>query len=633
MERRSFRTLLAVGIAAMVLAVPASRARAQGAGPAIITGQVTTEGGVPITGALISAVELNIGVQANAEGRYTITVPAERVRGQQLTISARSIGSRPQSTQLTLNAGTYEVNFVLAQDVFNLEAIVVTGVSQATQAAKLPFSVDRIGAEDLKLPAANPLTQIQGKVAGANIVGYSGRPGEAPAIILRGPKSMNASGRSQEPLYIVDGVIIRGGLPDINPQDIESVEVIKGAAASSLYGAQAGNGVIQITTKTGRNSGEGVTFGFRSEVGTADIERDFGIARRHALVMDETGTRFCQTSTPLCARTFDYNETVDAINNTPTVNVPAAPAFPLDPGATTSGPYLRQRFNIDRWPMATYNAVDQAVDPQPFQQHTVDATGRFGGTSFFGSVAYLGQPGAIRFLDGYDRYSLRLNVDQQVGSTLQIGVRSYYNRAVEDGENQENSGTAFFRLTRAPAAANLLARDSLDRLYVRTNLQGGGLQNANALYYLEYQDQTSYSDRFLGGAELRYNPLPWLEASGNLNFDVRRENTDYFRDKGFRDPQNNATNQGGALQQDLNNTDALNGSLNLATNHRFGDLVVRPNLRYFYERVDTKFRRLGGSILAVQGIKAATNATTNVSVTSSATSTRQISYAGGVDFY
>jgi TonB-linked SusC/RagA family outer membrane protein len=631
MQRSSFWKPLAVALAGVLWALPASVAQAQ---VAIITGQVATEIGTVPAGGVVSITELNLGATIDQQGRYTITVPGARVRGQAVTVTARAIGFRIQSTQITLNSGTFEVNFMLAADVFNMEAIVVTGVTAGTEVAKVPFSVDRIDASDLKVPATNPLTQLAGKVTGANIVSYSGRPGEAPALILRGPKSMNASGRSQEPLYIIDGVIVRGGLPDINAADIQSVEVIKGAAASSLYGAQAGNGVIQITTKSGKNGAEGVRFTFRSEVGAADIERDFGIARRTALVMDETGTRFCVnvSGQPQCARTLDYNQVVDAINNTPTVNVPAPPAFPLDPGASTSGPYLRQRFNIDRWPMPTYNAVDQAIDPHPFQQHTLDATGRLGGTSFYASAAYLGQPGAIRFLDGYDRYSLRLNVDQQVGSALQLGVRTYYNRAVEDGENQEGGGAAFFRLTRAPAAANLLARDTLDRAYVRTNLQSGGLQNENALYSLEYQDRTSYSDRFLGGIDLRFNPLRWLEATGNLNFDVRRETTDYFRDKGYRDPQNNPTNQGGGLNQNMNNTDAINGSLNLATNHRFGDLTIRPNLRYFYEEVGTKYRRLSGSVLAVQGIKAATNATTSVSVTSDVTSTRQISFAGGMDF-
>jgi TonB-linked SusC/RagA family outer membrane protein len=633
MARSWLRVLL--GSALVCLVLPTRAAEAQGQGQAIITGRVTSEADVPPAGAVVSVPELNIGVRINAEGRYTIAVPAERVRGQAVTVMARAIGFRVQSTQLTLVAGTHEVNFQLAADVFRLEAIVVTGVTAGTEAVKVPFSVDRIDATEMKVPAANPLTQLQGKVPGANIVGHSGRPGEAPSLILRGPKSMDASGRSQEPLYIIDGVIVRGGLPDINPQDIENVEVIKGAAASSLYGAQAGNGVIQITTRSGRNASEGVRFSFRSEAGMSGIERDFGIARRTALVMDETGRRFCQavSGQPACARTFDYRQTVDAINNTPTVSLPPAPALPVDPGATSPGAQiLTERFQSDPWPFPTWNGVKQGVDPKPFQQHTVDVTGRVAATSFFGSASFVDQPGSIRFLDGYNRYSLRLNVDQQLGEMFQLGVRSYYSHAVEDGENFEGgSGNAFFYLTRAPAAADLLARDTLGRLHVRTNLQSGGLQNYNPLHQLATARQTEYRDRFLGGAELRFSPLPWLEASGNFNFDIGRSSSDFFRDKGWRDTFNRPSVQGGFLEQWVNNGDAFNASLNVSTTHRIGDLSLRPNVRYYFEQEDTKFRDLGGSVLAVQGIKAASNVTSGQFVSSSVTRTRQISYASGMN--
>ena len=80
-------------------------------------------------------------------------------------------------------------------------------------------------------------------------------------VLLRGPTSINASGRSQQPLYIVDGLFVNGGIQDINPNDIESVEILKGAAASNLYGERAGSGVIAITTKSGKNSQTGVRFG------------------------------------------------------------------------------------------------------------------------------------------------------------------------------------------------------------------------------------------------------------------------------------------------------------------------------------------------------------------------------------
>lgn len=632
MENRSFWTPLTVGVAVVLLAAPASFARAQGLGPAVIRGQVTTDAGASAVDAVVSIVELNIGVRVARDGRYTIDVPGERVRGQLVTVTARAIGSRLQSTRLTLTAGTFDVNFVLTQDVFNLEAVVVTGVSAATRAANAPFKVERLDSAALKVPAVNALTQLQGKVPGANIVGHSGRPGATPAVILRGPKSMNSQGRTQEPLYIVDGVLVRGGLPDINPQDIASVEVVKGAAASSLYGAQAGNGVIQITTKTGRNAAEGFEFGFRSETGVSDIERDFGIARRHALVMDETGTRFCEfvSGQPSCARSFDYRETVEAINNAATLDLPAPPSFPVDPGATSPGAtVLKTRFQVDPYPFATWNAVKQAVYPQPFSSHSVDVTGRVGSTSLFASASFVNQPGAIRFLNGYDRASLRLNADQQLGSIFQLSATTFYSHSVQDGENQEGGGTGFFNLTRAPAAANLMARDTLGRLHVRTNLQSGGLQNYNPLYHLSTAQQKEFVDRILGGVELRATPLSWLQSSANFNFDVRRHSLDFFRDKGWRDTQNRPATQAGALEQEINNNDAINGSVNVTTDHLVGDLRIRPTARFYFEQQNTKFRELGGSVLAVQGVKSAVNVTSGQFVGSSVTETKQVSYAAG----
>src|SRR6266550_536775 len=235
------RGLLFAMVAALALLVAgASTAWAQ---DAVVRGTITSDRGEPIAGANVVLEELRIGVVTTATGQYTLNV---------------------------------------------------TGTQEATEAVKVPFTVSRVDASQLPVPASNPLTQLQGKVPGANIVSASGRPGSQPAVLLRGPTSINASGRGQDPLYIVDGVIINGNLSDLNPRDIENVEVVEGAAGASLYGARAGNGVINITTKSARRSLEGVKFGIRSEGGVSDIERDFGLARYQALATDETGSMFCE---------------------------------------------------------------------------------------------------------------------------------------------------------------------------------------------------------------------------------------------------------------------------------------------------------------------------------------------------
>jgi TonB-linked SusC/RagA family outer membrane protein len=622
----------ASGLVVLLLGLPPGRAQAQGLGPAVITGRVLSDLGQPAIGAVVYIEELRLETRTSPDGSYTLNVPGSRVTGQQVVVRARGIGFRPGAQQLALMPGTHQVNFSLSSDIHLMEAVIVTGATVGTEKAKLPFSTEQLEAAVIPVPSVNPLATLQGKIAGANIVSFSGRPGSAPTVLLRGPKSLNASGRTQEPLYVVDGVIVRGGLPDINPLDIERIEVAKGASAATLYGAQAGNGVIQIFTKSGSRSYEGVRFNVRSEVGASDIERDFGLAQRHALMLDETGRRFCQfvSGQPTCARTFDYLETQIAINSTPGVNVPSPPPMPVDPGASTAGPVLRQRFQVDKWPATTYNAVDVAVQPKLTSQNSVDMTGRVSNTSFYASASYLEQQGAIRFLQGYNRSSVRVNVDQQVGSDWQIGVRTYYSHSNADGLNQDQGGRSFFRLTRSPAIVNPLARDSLGRLFIRTNLQNGGLQNENPLYYLENEKRLDVSDRFLGGADVKYQPLSWLELSGNFDFDVARGRGSQFRDKGFRDNFNSPTTQNGLVFEYANGTDAINTAVNLTTRHQIGDLALRPSLRYFYEQTDVTSRTLQGNFLAVQGVKSAANATLNQTINSSYQTTKQISAAAGL---
>jgi TonB-dependent SusC/RagA subfamily outer membrane receptor len=252
----------------------------------VITGHVVSDLGQNLEGAQVYIQELNVGVPANAAGHYRLTIPGERARGQTVTLRVRMIGYVPGAKEMVLSPGEQTVDFTLKTDVQRLSEVVTTGASGGTEQAKMPFSVTKITSAEMPVPASSPLGQIAGKVPGANILGSSGRPGTSPSILMRGPKSMNAAGRSQDPLVVVDGVIVNSGLADIDPQDIESVEVVKGAAGSTMYGSQAGNGVISITTKRARNAGEGVRFNVRTEFGMSDIERKIGIAQRHALFLD-----------------------------------------------------------------------------------------------------------------------------------------------------------------------------------------------------------------------------------------------------------------------------------------------------------------------------------------------------------
>jgi len=623
--------LLACGLLAL-----AGPVRAQ---DAAIRGRVVNDRGEALPVATVQVPELNIGVFTSNDGRYTIQVPAARVSGQVVTLRVRTIGHKPGVRQITLRAGEQTVDFTLATDVNLLEAVVVTGTQEATERVKVPFSVAHIDASQLPVPAADPLTELQGKIPG-NIVSNSGRPGNQPSVLLRGPTSLNAAGRSQDPLYIVDGVIINGALPDLNPNDIESIEVVKGAAGASLYGARAGNGVINITTKSGHRANEGVAFSVRSEGGISDIERDFGIARYHTLLMDDRDQQFCAavTGQPLCARTFNYLYEQSRINNVPTDWADAPPSLPLDPGSTintgTAGGALRHQFQITPWPGQTYNAVRQTVTNNPYIDNNIDMTGRFGSTRFYASASNLTQQGAIRFLQGLSRNSFRANVDQSVGSQVNIAVRTFYSRSSQDGFNQDAGGNAFFVLTRVPGIVNVLQRDTLGRLFIRPNLQGGGGQNANPLYQLENIQRQDITNRFIGGLTLQYSPAAWATIEGNVSYDLRRTNADQFRDKGYRSTgpnPANATNLG-FIFRNASSGEELNTGVTATLRHDFGkDLKTRYTLRYSYEQRDSAISAGQGDFLAFKGIDALNNATLDQTITSWNQSVRQIGVFAGAN--
>jgi TonB-linked SusC/RagA family outer membrane protein len=612
------RGLLFAGVAALALLVAGAKtARAQ---DAVVRGTITSDRGEPISGANVSIEELRLGVVTNATGQYTVTVPGARVRGQPVVVRVRAIGFKPNSKAITLTAGEQTVDLALGYDVNLLEAIVVTGTQEATEAVKVPFSVSRVDASQLPVPASNPLTQLQGKVPGANIVSASGRPGSQPAVLLRGPTSINASGRGQDPLYIVDGVIINGNLSDLNPSDIENVEVVKGAAGASLYGARAGNGVINITTKSARRSLEGIKFGIRSEAGVSNIERDFGLARFHALATDETGTQFCEavSGAPFCARSFDYSTEAARVNNFPGDFALNPKGFPIDPGSTISGQPLRQRFQVQPWPGTSYNAVNQLVTPKPFLENSVDMSGRFGSsTRFFASASNRREEGAIRFLNGFTRNSFRINVDQGIGTDWNFAFRTSYARSTQDGLNQEEGGNAFFRLTRVPAIVNILQTDTLHRLYIRPNLQGGGSQNQNPLSTLQQTFREDVTNRFIGGITATYSPVNWFNMDANFSYDLRRSTAAQINDKGFRTTTASSANLG-SLDRSATGREALNGSINATLKRDFGpDLKSRYTFRYLFEQRDYNTQRGTGSQLSVQGVTALDNTLQSTRATTS----------------
>jgi TonB-linked SusC/RagA family outer membrane protein len=614
--------------AAVLLFLLPSMAQAQG--PAVITGQVKSEFGDPLENANVYIVELALSVGTNATGKYTVTIPADRVRGQALQLRARAIGYKAELKPLTIRAGNQTIDFALQKDVNRLQEIVTTGVTGATEQKKLAFSVAQVSDKDMPVPGSNPLSQLQGKVAGANIVSASGRPGTAPAIILRGPQSINASGRGQDPLYIIDGVISQGGLQDINPQDIENIEVVKGAAASSLYGSRAGNGVIQITTRSGKNQSEGVRFRAQMEYGQSDIEREYQYPTTHFMLMDETASRFCVTvsGVPDCSRTVDIYQEAFRINDNggdfslPPVTFANDGGISRNPGAVGS----RALYQVNQFPK-TYNPIEQFLTNGQVVNSTLDATGRVGRTNFFASVNQLRQEGSVKLLPGYTRNSMRLNVDQQLGGNINFSLRSNYSSA-----NDYNNSAGWFGLTRQPANAQLFATDSKGRLYIRTVAQNQGAQNVNPAYNAQNFQPLNRIDRFVGNGTARWTPLSWLDGEFNFGFDGRNNFQESQQDRGYRTSALSSTNLG-SISRSAGRSYSLNASGNLSARRNwFSDaLSSRLTLRYLYETQDARSQSTGGNNLAVPGLQDPDAAITDFYTSGGTSTVRQLGFFTNVD--
>ena len=623
--RRSSR--LASLLAGLATTVLASTAFAQGA---TITGTVKSAQGQALQAANIRIADLNVSVGTGEDGVYRITLVADRVRGQTVNMVVRAIGFKPQTKQITITAGAQDHDFTLEVDVNRLSEVVVTGVTGATETKKLAFTVDKVDQANLPVPATSALSSIAGKVTGAQVIQPSGRPGTAPSIILRGAKSLNLS---LSPLVVVDGVVINGGMQDINPQDIESIEVVKGAAASSTYGARAQNGVIQITTKSGATAQQGARFNVRSETGLQDIQGAYPFSQRHFMVMDEQMNNFCVivTNQPACSRVVDFEDHALYVNDNGDDVAARAPfGFERDAGIgqAMSKPFLKATFQVNQWPVR-YNPVNAATTANLYSNNNVDMSGRFGNTGFFASASNLIQEGAIKFLDGYRRNTARLNVDQAVGEDLTMQVSTLYARTTNYPQ------TDFFVLTRVPAGVDLLRRDSQGRLFIRSNPLNQGQQNENPLWDAENFNSRTNVDRYLGSFTSRYTPFPWLDFEGNAALDRRRDNSWSLTEKGYRVTRpNQSTAYLGSYSEDAASDVSYNMSMNgtARQNNPLGisDLQTRLNVRYSFERSDSDGLSAGGNTLAVPGLLDLANVTVYGTPGSGTSSVRAIGILGGV---
>jgi TonB-linked SusC/RagA family outer membrane protein len=560
--RRLSRRLVPA-LAALLLSAFAAPAAAQSGR---IAGTVTdSSSGQPLLGVQVSVVGTRLGATTGNDGRYVVTnvpVGTHTVQVRRIGYQARQIGG------VTVTAdGSTPLDIAIATAPFTLEAQVVTGVVDPTSGTRTPFTVGRISAEDAPVPATNAVESIAGKIAGVSIV-PSGQPGSGTNVQLRSPTSIS---NSNSPLFVVDGVILaqsgisNGSSADLEALDIESVEVIKGAAAASLYGSRAANGVIQIRTKRGAGIAEGRTRVIvRSEVGQNMLGGEIDWARYHD---------------------WQQNAAGEYVNN----------AGAVVTGTARVQDSVFKRFQDNTYTVPIYDQVDAFFDPGQFFSNQVSLAQNAGKSNWYLSYANKREDGVVLDFGGFNQNDVRFNLDHRPIEDLSIAFSGYVSRSKRD----EVYDDTFFDLINQPPDVNLLEPDPDGTPFVYMADPNG--REENPLYVLATEQDQLRRTRTLGSLSMRWSPLAWLSFDANGSYDRADRERNFFLDRGLK-TEGEALGGLGEIVETNGSTDALNASVSANFIGRFGDLTARTTLRGLMERQKATLDVAEGRELRVPGV-------------------------------
>lgn len=554
-----------------------------------ITGRVTSgEDGSGLPGVSVVVKGTTNGTQTNENGEFTIAAPA----GSTLVYSF--IGFVTQEVAIGERS---TVDVVLATDAKMLSEIIVSGVAGATDKKKMTVSVTKVGEAQLQtVPALSIASALGGKVAGLRSSGQSGAPGQATDILLRGNNVLNGG---SAPLILIDGIIMNGsgGIADINVDDVESIEVIKGAAASALYGSRAGNGVISIISKRGKGVAAGKPqITVRNEVGGQSLQHYLDVSKSHFYQLAPDWEDFKGKYTKYAGVTYpaDY-----AGGYTPAT---AAQPGGNVPGAIITGtPAAEADQYIDN-PYGVYRDAPRAV----FQTGTsvinyVAVQSRSDKNNIFLSFENNQQEGVIKGRNGYSRQNYRFNIDQDVTPWLRLSATNLFiNRKVQPTAN------IFYNVARIRPDVDLFAKNpdgsDYNRMPDRWNNE---LQNP--LYDLYNTNQNNHSRKWMGNYTANLEFASWANLDVTQTFEIEnyRERTTTPKKTYSR----NYVYTNGSLDEFSSERVTQNTQATLNLNKKFGDLVTRAKLSYLYENRDYEEFGVGASVLGINGIYTFSNIT------------------------
>lgn len=503
---------------ALALAVAPVAAYSQ---EATITGRVTAEGGSPLPNAAVSIPDMGIGTFSREDGRYSIVVPGARVAGQLVTLSARRVGYRAQAVRVTLSAGVVTRDFALSANPLQLGEIVVTGAGTSTTVERLG-NVRNVIATDLIKKANEPnfVQALAGKAPNVQVSQSSGDPGASSKIQIRGLRTLNGN---VEPLFIVDGVpmsnstfsttnfnpIDAGGggvggqdnggefegtsapnrMIDMNSDDIENVEILKGAAAAAIYGARAANGVILITTKRGH--GGATRYTLRSSYSNDEITRHYPLQKSWSQGNFNVSGLPCERiGKSSCLRSW--------------------------------GPKIAAGTPV-------YDHSDEAFTTGHVSDNTLSVSGGNERTTFFLSGSGLKNNGVFVGPNNYfDRATVRLNATHQLTDAFVVGGNLSYadtrGHFTQRGNNVNGLLLGLFRTP--PEFNNFPYIDSTSGLHRSYRLQHPSVTSAgqsrgfnNPIFTLFEELNQQQASRSFGNITAELHALDWLKFNYAIGAD------------------------------------------------------------------------------------------------------------------
>ena len=386
-KKLCFVMALAAGMVAFPLPTMAEQAVQNVQQAGVVKGQVTDKNGDAVIGATVKVKDAQTGTVTDFNGNFSLSVQKAG------SIVVSYIGYLTKEVAFTPGQS---LNITIEEDATALDEVVVVGYG-VQKKSDVTGSVTSINKDRLsKLPVTNVLQAVQGAAAGVTISQGSSIPGDAPSALVRGRNSINAG---TGPYIVVDGIPISksgGSLNDINPGDIESMEILKDASATAIYGTNGANGVILITTKHGKDGKPSVSY--NGYIGFENFAKK----------MD-----FCNGA-QITQRYKDY--------------------VAQNPGETMYNDYVKNQNEADAQAAGkeTDWLYDMVSQTGIIQDHNVTVNGGADKIKYFISGDYMSQKGVLKGFN-YKRYSLRMNIDADVTDYLKIGTNSYIVSHNRDG--------------------------------------------------------------------------------------------------------------------------------------------------------------------------------------------------------